>query len=501
MKYAVLAALAATAVAVMLPTASNVAPTPGALSMSLNTTSINNLMQTFVPILSYYMLNNKTIETDIHESSILYTFDLDQVHIDTVTGFTTKKFEPVAGTDKIQVTLGGIDLSMDVDGKLKALHLIPLESTHVDVKGLNIQFTLESTSTDQVHFALVDSSDIKFDEVVITMSSPALQKLVNLSSGVINKIIKKMIPKVQAAIDTEINALNAMVAGEGPMTFVFPLATIKKDEIDLNMTMTTAPVMKPDSDLIDLTFDGMFVDKDVHTTNADIVEFPKRIEHAQSEQIYIHEDMVDSLFQDVGDKVFPISVDQDDISAQMLQVFREIQMMYGADAHIALEVSMDTGMGKPINFDTKNGVMVGSQSDITSTIKLLVTNSTVKADLAAAFELNLEAHANVTVADFVVYPNVKQIYAANTKVVTDNVGLMAHNYNVLFTSVLENFANDFNMKYQKGYPLANIDPTFGMLSGLLKDMVITPYMEENYLFAGFSMNADLPTMETVEIIQ
>ena len=33
----------------------------GALSMYINTTSVNNMMQTFVPLLSYYMLQNKTL--------------------------------------------------------------------------------------------------------------------------------------------------------------------------------------------------------------------------------------------------------------------------------------------------------------------------------------------------------------------------------------------------------------------------------------------------------
>lgn len=31
---------------------------PGAIELSLNATSINNVMQTFVPIMAYYALNN-----------------------------------------------------------------------------------------------------------------------------------------------------------------------------------------------------------------------------------------------------------------------------------------------------------------------------------------------------------------------------------------------------------------------------------------------------------
>jgi hypothetical protein len=65
--------------------------------------------------------------------------------------------------------------------------------------------------------------------------------------------------------------------------------------------------------------------------------------------------------------------------------------------------------------------------------------------------------------------------------------MYAHDYNVLFTSILQNFANDINIEYQAGYPLANIDPVFGLVGGLLKDTTFTPYVQDNYLFGGFSM--------------
>jgi len=133
MKFVVFAStLAVMAVsAVLLSESEAVSPQPGALSVSLNTTSINNIMQTFVPILSYYMLNNKTINTDIHESNILYKFDLDSVHIVEVTGYTTKLFEQIPGTSKVHVQLGGINTTVDVNGSLKALHFIPLDASQV----------------------------------------------------------------------------------------------------------------------------------------------------------------------------------------------------------------------------------------------------------------------------------------------------------------------------------------------------------------------------------
>ena len=211
---------------------------PGALELYLNTTSINNMMQTFVPILSYYMLNNKTYELDIHQSTILYSFDLDKILLNNATGFTTKEISNIPGTDKVHVKIGGVDVQMDLDGKLNALHFIPLEASHVFVHNASVEFTVESTSSDQLHWALVESSTIKFDKVDIKMKNSFLDKLVQLSRGIINDLIKDQIPKLEKYINDQVLALNRMVAQEGKYTFEIP---IQGNNTLLNMTMTHAP--------------------------------------------------------------------------------------------------------------------------------------------------------------------------------------------------------------------------------------------------------------------
>jgi hypothetical protein len=239
------------------------------------------MMQTFVPILSYFMLNNKTIETNIHESNVLYTFDLASVHIDEVTGYTIKEFKPIEGTNKIFIHLGGINASVDINGELKALHLIPFRAERVEVSGVDIQLTVESTSTDRVHWAISESTKLTYESLKIKMHTSAMQKLVDASNKIINLVIKNIIiPKVQNGIDGLVVKFNEMLANQGPTTFVFPILNLDKNEIYLNMTMPTAPSL--DGQIITLTFDGMFVDKDVHTTTDDITKLPSRILHDRS---------------------------------------------------------------------------------------------------------------------------------------------------------------------------------------------------------------------------
>jgi len=47
----------------------------------LNTTSVEHILTTALPLAVYYGLNNKTIKLDITESSTFYKMQLNSVHI------------------------------------------------------------------------------------------------------------------------------------------------------------------------------------------------------------------------------------------------------------------------------------------------------------------------------------------------------------------------------------------------------------------------------------
>lgn len=109
-------------------------------------------MATFIPILAYYGLNNKTIELDIEDRAVLYKFTMSKIHLITVGGFKTKIFEEVPGTDKIHIKIGGVNILMDIDAELDALYFIPFKASRINITNLDIDLTIESTSLDQVHW-------------------------------------------------------------------------------------------------------------------------------------------------------------------------------------------------------------------------------------------------------------------------------------------------------------------------------------------------------------
>jgi hypothetical protein len=168
---------------------------------------------------------------------------LNTVHIDEATGFTTKEFKNIEGTDKVHVRIGGVDISIDVDGELDALYFIPLKASHVNVTNATIDFVIEPTSTDKVHWGIAENTTMTLGGVKITTGSKVLDELVKLSSGIINHIIKDLLPKVSALVDTEVADLNNMLANEGPYTFDVAMFGAN---FPLNLTLTSAPSVSED---------------------------------------------------------------------------------------------------------------------------------------------------------------------------------------------------------------------------------------------------------------
>lgn len=335
-------------------TTSNGDATPGAISASLNTTSINNIMQTFVPILAYFQLNNQTFDINYEMKSTLYTFDLKSIHLITVSGFTEKSFKYIDGTDKIEVRIGGIDVNMDIDAELHALKYIPFKASHVNVTNMTVDFVVESTSDDNVHWKIVETSKVNIGKVDIQMANSFLNWLVKVSSKVINQVIQDMLPKIGGLVDSEVDKINKMVANEGNYTFVVPLLG---KQFPLNLTMTTAPKIEKGSNLIQVFLDGLFdipEGQEVHSKYKVEVndEYPPRFQHSHSQQFFIHESTLNSMMKVADESFFPYMVTDQNLTSQLMQMMPEIAEYYGKEVKIDLGLSlMANNTAEPISFN------------------------------------------------------------------------------------------------------------------------------------------------------
>jgi hypothetical protein len=95
-------------------------------------------------------------------------------------------------------------------------------------------------------------------------------------------------------------------------------------------------------------------------------------------------------------------------------------------------------------------------------------------------------------SDIIFFPSIKSIGVENAVANAKTITLNTHNYNVMFKSIFEEVANEFNIKHVKGVKLGDIDPDIAMISGLLKNTTMSPYISDGWMYAGFDMQADLP---------
>ena len=115
-----------------------------------------------------------------------------------------------------------------------------------------------------------------------------------------------------------------------------------------------------------------------------------------------------------------------------------------------------------------------------------------------------EGDFNFTLRNLIIYPRFDQVVIANTKLTKDLVGLSSEYYfNSLATQILDQSKDLYNQKFLHGWALANWNPQLGMIGGILKNTTMTPYITDEWMFAGFEMQADLPNAEnpTLEFIQ
>lgn len=70
--------------------------------------------------------------------------------------------------------MGGVNIDMDIDAELDALYFIPFRTSHVNVTNMTVDFVVEATSDDKVHWQLVETSQIEIQSVAIEMKDKFL---------------------------------------------------------------------------------------------------------------------------------------------------------------------------------------------------------------------------------------------------------------------------------------------------------------------------------------
>lgn len=486
----------------MLAPATDVATTPlaGNIGLVLNTTSVQHVLTTALPLAAYFGLNNKTIPLNIKESSIFYKLTLNSIHINTVS-LGMPVFEKYDDTQKLHVNLSNINIDTDIDGEFSVLHIIPFKAQKIALKDVSIDMVLVSTASDNVHWQLADVTKMTVGSFNVTLSNKFLNTFVHYFDSAINSLVHKLSPLLSKLVDQQINDLNKMVNEQTP--FTWDLSLLSKS-YPLNMTMTTAPQVPKESNLIKLNFDGTF-----HQAES---TFPAGPSHAyfpdlaksHREQLWVHENTFNTLINAAKDDYLPYTMDSDSMSMSILKIMPELQKVCGqlSEESEIFEFDDKCKFSATINYKDvsslilkmtqEKGIQLGDLKQV-ATIDIMNVNSTVMTPAkVVSFETYFVMDVNFTMENVVFYPIFKNINFTDTKATMSSIKLGSHDFNQVLDSIVTLAGQDWNKKGEAGIPIAALNPQLAMIGGLIKNSTISPYISDGWLYAGFSMAADAP---------
>jgi hypothetical protein len=218
-----------------------------------------------VPILSYYTFNNKTVEINYEKEGLIYTINIEDIHIDDVTGWTVKEAEFIDGTDSVRFRFSGININAQINGTIQAVYFIELKGSTLNITNLTFELDVGVSSSDQIHWKLLENSSISVGDVEITTTSKFYNKILKMMHKEIMKIINNFLPQVEQLIAQEVQKFDDLLKNENSTTFLVDM--FESPNLLFNLTCPAAPTLTSESGLFEFFIDGLIYDVDHQTTH------------------------------------------------------------------------------------------------------------------------------------------------------------------------------------------------------------------------------------------
>ena len=236
----------------------NVEPMPGAIAASLNVTSLNNIMQLAAPLAANKALNGHTFEINYNKKGFagIYNVDIKDISFITVDGFSIRDVSFKEGTDTLMVSVGGINVNATCNASVSGLWVVKAALESFTVENITMQLELSTTSDDQVHWQLAETTRISIKDLTLKMDSKFWQTMVDKNMNLIRMGIYKGLQKLVTILADKAKAFNAKLASDKPYTY---LDTPFVQNLLLNTTMTKAPELSREKNQINIHMNGLYV--------------------------------------------------------------------------------------------------------------------------------------------------------------------------------------------------------------------------------------------------
>ena len=92
----------------------------------MKVTSLNNILKLGAPLSANKLFKNQTYDLNVHKRGFLgiYDVNLSQIHSNDVAGFSNVNLGFIEGTDDLILTIGGVNIDLNLTADIKALGFI-----------------------------------------------------------------------------------------------------------------------------------------------------------------------------------------------------------------------------------------------------------------------------------------------------------------------------------------------------------------------------------------
>lgn len=178
----------------------------------------------------------------------------------------------------------------------------------------------------------------------------------------------------------------------------------------MDMTMTQAPVVNGQSGLVQLNFEGLFYDSPERTTHTGRnTVYPTRVSGLNSNQFFLHETTLNSLFYALDQKYLPLHINSTNETSQLLTLFPEIRAYYGEQVFLDLDIFLKSDAPDLITLRKDTGIEIGKKGQGVVQLAVYCSNETVTKDLAVQFEMGIDAVVNASLYNLFVSLNVPEL--------------------------------------------------------------------------------------------
>lgn len=132
----------------------------------MNVPSLSTLMKDITAFVPYYTLVGKSFQLDKDISIGGIDFKINQVNITNLV-IADGKVNFVGDSDTVRTTIKGADITLNIDAEATSFIPVPLDITSVFIKNVTLELDLATTTSDEVHWQLVESSLVSIEDVTV----------------------------------------------------------------------------------------------------------------------------------------------------------------------------------------------------------------------------------------------------------------------------------------------------------------------------------------------